>query len=201
MTYDPERFRSTSDEQLARDARAGCLASFEELARRLQVPLVRFLSRRFPSRRDAEDLTQETLLRVYQSLGRYQDGRRFRTWVFTIAYRLAVSRGRGEEATPGELTESVAAGGASDPSVVVDGRERGERVWRVAREVLTEEQVAALWLYYVEELPAGDVARVMGRSWVSVKTMLHRARKRLAKHLTDEVDAAVPVAAATGGVR
>jgi RNA polymerase sigma-70 factor (ECF subfamily) len=179
-----ERIRTATDEQLARDARAGCVASFEELARRVQVPLVRFLTRRFPSRRDAEDVTQEALLKAYQGLGSYRDGRSFKAWVFTIAYRTSVSRGRGEPEVAGELPASVAGG--EDPADVVTRREGGERVWRVAREVLGEESVMALWLYYVEEMPAGEVARVMGRSWVSVKTMLHRARKRLGPYLVED---------------
>ncbi|MGB7157586.1 MAG: sigma factor, partial [Tepidisphaeraceae bacterium] len=88
-----------SDEDLARDARAGSVASFEVLARRVQGPLVAFLARRFPSRRDAEDVSQEALVRVWRALPSYRDGMRVRTWVFTIAYRLAVSRGRGEATT------------------------------------------------------------------------------------------------------
>ena len=45
--------------------------------------------------------------------------------------------------------------------------------------MLTDEQFAALWLYYVEDMPAPEIAKVLERSWVSVKTMLHRARRSL----------------------
>jgi RNA polymerase sigma-70 factor (ECF subfamily) len=185
LPNDADRLRASSDEDLARESRAGSVASFEELARRLQVPLIRFLSRRFPSRQDAEDLTQETLLQAYQSLAGYRDGRRFRTWVFTIAYRLAVSRGRAEKIA-GEMPRDV-ADDREGPPAAMERREHEGRIWAVARDALSEEQVTALWLYYVEELSAGDVARVMRRSWVSVKTMLHRARKKLAPHLAAEV--------------
>jgi RNA polymerase sigma-70 factor, ECF subfamily len=180
------RVQNATDDELARNARLGCVASFEELARRLQAPLVRFISRRFPSRRDAEDLTQETLLRAYQSLGSYRDGRSFRTWIFTIAYRLTISHGRAENSTSslGEEIDDVRC----DPSDILERDEQRDRIWSIARTVLTSEQVSALWLYYVEELPAGDVARVLGRSWVSVKTMLHRARKKLEPHLAAEWD-------------
>ena len=181
-----------SDEQLARDARAGCIGSFEELARRLQVPLIRFLSRRFPSRRDAEDLTQETLLRTYQSIGRYRDGTSFRTWVFTIAYRLAASRGRSERR---RLSLAVDETGGDDPLDIIERRESSQRLWQTIEQTLGPDEVAALWLFYIEALPATDVAAVMGRSWVSVKTMLHRARRKLKPILADE---AAPCA---GGVR
>jgi len=175
-----------SDEELARDARAGSLASFDELARRVQGPLVAFLARRFPSRRDAEDVAQEALVRAWRALPSYRDGMRVRTWLFTIAYRLAVSRGRGEVATV--AVPPALGDGREGPPETVARRERGERVWAAARAVLSEEQVSALWLTYVEQLPTGEVARVLGRSWVSVKTMLHRARRKLEPHLAAEVD-------------
>jgi RNA polymerase sigma-70 factor, ECF subfamily len=176
----------STDDELAGRARAGCAASFEELARRLQVPLVRFLSRKFPSRRDAEDLAQDTLLRAYRSLPSYRDGRSVRTWVFTIAYRLTISRGRAER-------RSIAIAGDHDdgrfsPSELLERREQEQHIWAIARRVLSEEQVSALWLFYVEDLSAGEVARVLGRSWVSVKTMLHRARKKLEPHLAAELE-------------
>jgi DNA-directed RNA polymerase specialized sigma24 family protein len=43
----------------------------------------------------------------------------------------------------------------------------------------------ALWLFYVDEVSAGDVAKILNRSWVSVKTLLHRARKKLAPYVTE----------------
>jgi RNA polymerase sigma-70 factor (ECF subfamily) len=175
-----------SDEDLARDARAGSLASFDALARRVQGPLVAFLERRFPSRRDAEDVAQDALVRAWQALATYRDGMRFRTWLFTIAYRLAVSRGRREVTTV--MVPDGLGDRSTEPAEAMAQRERGERVWAVARATLTEEQVSALWLFYVEELPAGEVARVLGRSWVSVKTMLHRARRKLEPHLAAEAD-------------
>jgi DNA-directed RNA polymerase specialized sigma24 family protein len=58
-----------------------------------------------------------------------------------------------------------------------------KRFWDAAAGVLTDEQMAAVWLYYVEGLSAPEVAKVLGRSWVSVKTMLFRARRRLAPAL------------------
>ena len=62
-------------------------------------------------------------------------------------------------------------------SLVVEEDRR--RLWRRAAGVLSEEQTTALWLCYVEDMPAREIARVLGRSWASVKVMLFRARKRL----------------------
>ena len=57
--------------------------------------------------------------------------------------------------------------------------ENRSRLWDRAAGVLSEEQTTALWLHYVEDMPARAIAQVLGRSWASVKVMLFRARKRL----------------------
>jgi RNA polymerase sigma-70 factor (ECF subfamily) len=173
------------DEELARRARAGGAAAFEELVRRHQAPLLRFLSKRFPSRRDAEDILQDTFLKAWQALHQYDDAFPFRTWLYTIAYRLAVSRGR----RAGEATSSLPDADlrSHDPAPPRAAEQDDDRahLWRQARRLLSDEQFTALWLHYVDDLPAGDVARVLNRSWVSVKTMMHRARKKLLPHLVD----------------
>jgi len=173
-----------TDEELARRARAGSAPCYEEIVRRYQVPLMRFLTKRFPSRRDAEDILQETFLRTWQALHRYDDQQSFRTWLYTIAFRITVSRGRSETVTHEPLPMHAASRGAS-PETAVETSENAGSIWARAREVLTEEQFMALWLFYVDETPAGEVARILDRSWVSVKTMLHRARKKLAPVLSD----------------
>src|SRR3954467_1288822 len=92
----PSALDNLPDEELACRACAGSTACFEEIVRRFQVPLSRFLARRFPSRRDVEDILQDTFIKAWQSLHRYERQYAFRTWLYTIAYRLAVSRGRRE---------------------------------------------------------------------------------------------------------
>jgi len=178
-----EKLVGISDEELARRARAGSSLCFEELVRRWQVPLMRFLVRRMGRRSDAEDVVQETFVRAYQALGQYRDSRPFRTWLFTIGYRAGVSHGRKVRAREAAEANVEAGRGEERPVERLGREEEGRELWEVAKAVLTEEQFGAVWLYYVEEMTAGEIARVLGRSWVGVKTMLHRARKRLMPHL------------------
>src|SRR5580704_14119723 len=120
-----------SNEELATKAQVGCGASFEELLRRFQVPLLSFLRHVGPAA-DAEDVLQETFMRAYSRLHFYRSQWKFATWLFTIA-----------------------------------------------RRTLSEDEVAALWLHYVDEMPVGEIAAVLDRSTVAVKTMMFRARKKL----------------------
>ncbi|HWE94722.1 MAG TPA: sigma-70 family RNA polymerase sigma factor [Tepidisphaeraceae bacterium] len=174
------------DEELAGKARDGCRESFDELARRFQVRLLRFLQRHVSAAADAEDLLQEAFVRAYQNLDRYDEKRPFATWLFTIAHRIAVSHHRRNKSAA--HAQEVIVDRMRGAENIEPGREMADAevrqiFWETARRVLSPEQFDATWLFYVEEMPAKQIADVMGRSWVSVKTILFRARKRLAPGL------------------
>jgi RNA polymerase sigma-70 factor, ECF subfamily len=173
-----------SDEQLAALAQAGSAASFEQLVRRLQVPLVHFLLRRTGCLADAEDLAQDTFVRAHRSLASYSPKWRFRTWLFTIAHRLAINlshrRRRAGQASP--ALDEIASP-AAEACDLIAAEESRRSLWCTASAILAADEVAALWLHYVEELSTAEIAQVLGRSRMAVKTMLFRARKRLEPHL------------------
>ena len=83
-----------SDRTLAREAQAGSRDAFGELVERHQGPLFHFLQVRTGSAADAEELTQESFLRAWKYLDRYDARYSFSTWLFTVARRLAIGRMR-----------------------------------------------------------------------------------------------------------
>lgn len=174
----------SSDEDLAGQASSGCLKSFEELVRRYQVPLMRFLLSRGCRSRDAEDLVQETFLNAYRALDRFNRSRSFKTWIFTIGYRLAISEHRKHRSFPRPVESDDLADTQEGPLPRLERQESRKRLWDLARNVLSEPQFTAVWLYYSESLSAGEIARVMDRSWPWVKTALHRSRRKLQAELT-----------------
>ncbi len=167
-----------SDEELARQAQGGCSASFEELVRRFQVPLLQFL-RRWATQEDAEDLVQDTLVRAYENLHRYRASWRFATWLFTIARRLSMNQQRRRRPRADGAALEAIEDGRPPPGQLVADEESRQYLWSLAAEVLSEPQMTATWLYYVEEMPVRQIARVLGRSRVAAKATLFRARKRL----------------------
>jgi RNA polymerase sigma-70 factor (ECF subfamily) len=188
-----------TDEELACRARAGSMGCFEELVRRYQVPLLRFLQLRSPRPREAEDILQDAFLRAFQSLAKYQEQYPFKTWLFTIAYRLAVSSARKASNAKECLRTDRRASDQPGPDQSIMRRESRNRLWAIARENLTDEQYAALWLHYVEDTSPREIAAVMGRSWVWVRTALHRARRKLSMVLEEPQTAGMGVVA-TGDV-
>jgi RNA polymerase sigma-70 factor (ECF subfamily) len=170
-------------EQCADCARQnGCASCFEELVRRFQSPLLHFLIRRTNSRHDAEDLLQETFLRVHRNLGSYQSAWRFNTWVFTIAHRLAISRKRRRRWLRIGFDHNVQTASVL-PSSKLQEEEWHSKLWDDVRRILNDDAFTAVWFTYVESMPAANVGKILGRSANGVRLLLHRARKQLVEQL------------------
>jgi RNA polymerase sigma-70 factor, ECF subfamily len=180
-----------SDEELAWRAQQGCSESLDRLLRKYQTPVLHFLQRRGLSS-DAEDVTQETFLRAYENLHRYKRRWAFSTWLFTIARRTGINHGRRRRPTTDAKAVEAARSPAPGPLDAMVAEESRSGLWDRAASVLSEEQTTALWLHYVEDMPARAIARVLGRSWASVKVMLFRARKRLLPLLAEFDDESRP---------
>ena len=173
-------------EALARRAQAGDDSGFATLVERLQRPLYRFLAVRTGSAADAEELTQEALLAAWESLARYDAGRPFLPWLYTIARRVAADHRRRCACRPSEPLVGDPESGELDPHASSVQSEHRENLWQLATRVLDDEQRSALWLRYVDGLPPGEIGEVLGRGAGSVRVLLFRARRRLARHLPAE---------------
>jgi len=175
-----------SDEQIASRAQRGCIASFEELVRRFQLPLLNFLRQRGAGA-DAEDLLQETFFRAYANLHRYRRRHRAAAWLFTIARRLSINHYHRVAVLAAQASDETAlqslAAVESTPDELLAAAEDRTYLWQLAAGILSEEEMTALWLYYVEELPARQVGAVLDRSWLATKSLLSRARKKLKPRL------------------
>ena len=169
---------SPSDEQLAQQAQAGCAASFEQLVRRYQVPVLHFLRHR-ASAADVEDLAQETFVRAFEKLEHYSPSWRFAAWLFTIARRVSINHYRRARPTTDSSSLEQLEGNAAEPHQVAIREETRRGLWAAAADVLSEEQMTAVWLYYVEDLPVEQIAKILKRSRAAVKTMMFRARRKL----------------------
>jgi len=177
--------RALSAEDLARRSQQGCRASFAELVERYGTRLLRFLRRQTSNLHDAEDLVQDTFVRAYTNINGYRSTYKFSTWLFTIARNLASSRLRRQHRsrTVSDVTTVAPAPGPGPHEEITQGETR-QSLWATAQ-TLSPNQYEALWLRYAEDMPIKDIAQVMGKSQVSVKVTLCRARTRLAGKLQD----------------
>jgi RNA polymerase sigma-70 factor (ECF subfamily) len=187
-----------TDEELAREARAGSRRSFEELAVRYRRRLFVYLRPRLGSDQDAEDMVQETFLKLFRNIESYDPAFRFSTWLYTSATRLAISSYRKKRIAAAPLRQEE-AGGLADPKSGASEGPGPVGLWEAAR-TLGENQFRVLWLRYGEDMDVAEIARAIGKSRVAVSLLLHRARTNLMKKAGPAPAKAMPApkAAAVG---
>lgn len=161
--------------------------AFDRLFERWAGRVLRFVERMVGEASVAEELVQETFVRVWKARARYEPEARFSTWLFTIAgnaarnelrrpFRRAVHESVDEEqGAPLDLATD-----APPADEVVDARRTGQGL-EAALQALPERQREALWLRAVEDLSYAEVAEALATSEKSVKALIHRARVTLAR--------------------
>jgi RNA polymerase sigma-70 factor (ECF subfamily) len=173
-----------SDEELARKAQAGCSASFEALVHRYEARVFRFAANTCCNASDAQEVTQDAFVSAYRSLEKFDTGRSFETWLFTIARRKCIDHHRSVRSASGDvLPEEV---DANDPAELLAQREAEGDLWQLAKRVLPSLQFEALWLRHAEDMSVAEVAQVLRLTKIHVKVLLFRARLGLDAELTTQ---------------
>ena len=197
--------QSDPDVRLMMRVRNDDALAYEELVRRFEPRLVRLMRTIGPRADMAEDLAQETFMRVWRARHRYEAGAKFSTWLFTIATNVARnaarSLGRRQEVNEvdaptapdrsdatGVLAATALEASGLMPTRLAEGTERAEIVQR-AVEVLGERQRTALYLSRFENLSYAEIAETMGLTTKAVKSLLSRARVNLKEILQPYIDA------------
>lgn len=182
---DHDRTEERTDDELAREARDGSLRSFEELARRYKRRLFVYLRPRLGSDEDAEDMVQDTFLKLYRNIGSYDPAFRFSTWLYTSANRLAIDSFRKNAVVRDKLT-AEADRELRDPATAAEAGTGESSLWDTAQ-TLGETRFRVLWLRYGEDMTIEEIAAVLGRTRLAVRMLLHRARTSLAGRLGPDV--------------
>ncbi|MEL7644840.1 MAG: RNA polymerase sigma factor [Anaerolineaceae bacterium] len=142
----------------------------------------------------AEEVTQETLLRVLAHLNSFEGRSRFTTWVYTIAVRVALTelrRAKWKETSLDQLTEGPDVDDEPrdfpDAEVNIEKstekRELMSMINKIMMEELTEKQRTAMMAVAVQNMPLEEVARRMGTNRNSLYKLLHDARVKIKHHM------------------
>lgn len=141
------------------------------------------------NRQDAQDVTQETFIRVYRALDSYSEDRirglQLRPWVWTIALNLCRNRARAEKRHPEtalvndrrDRTTDTAEEAAANADLAV---------WRRRLSDLTDPQRTAVVLHHVVGLPHREIADSTGRSESTIRSDVRRGLARLRTMLEEE---------------
>lgn len=172
-----DKYETITDETLAQQAARGDRAAFECIVRRYARLLLQFVAARTGSFQDAEDIVQETFMRCYQHIDTFDGRYPLKNWLYTIAYRTAVSAFR--KRRPLVVSHETVAAKANRP---VEEQTAESGIWSVVSEMKPEDHTV-LWLRYHQDMDIGHIAKVMNKSQSGVRVHLHRARHRLAARL------------------
>lgn len=172
-----------SDEALfVRYREQGDLEAFARLYDRYATPVYRFLFRLLKDSAAAEDVTQHAFLRIHEGRHSFDERRSFRTWIFTIARRLATNWFERHGSSGGQDLDEELADPLPSPERRAIARDEVRAVERALR-TLAREDAEVLLLSKYEELAYEEVGEVVGCSPDAAKMRVHRALKRLAERI------------------
>jgi RNA polymerase sigma-70 factor (ECF subfamily) len=185
-----------SDEALVVALRDGDTASLGELVRRWERPLFRFVFRLLPSPDDAQEVCQETFLRILRRSDRFRDTGRFSTWMYQIALNLCRDRRRKRRrwsavVVDGGLDSDRPPAGAlgrtaeGAPDEVAARREIQRRVRRALRRIPAEQR-EVLVLKEFEGLRFREIAEIVGCPESTVKSRMYYGLRGLKNALERE---------------
>lgn len=158
-----------------------------EIIRDYKDGLILFLNRYVHNIHVAEELAEDTFVRIVTRRPRFTESHSFKTWLYTIGRNLAVSYLRYEgktAAVPAEDLERLADDEATLEQTYLR-RERRIQVHRALARVRSD-YAAALYLKYFEELSNEQIARVTGKRKRQVENLLYQAKRALRAELEKE---------------
>ncbi|HTR22198.1 MAG TPA: sigma-70 family RNA polymerase sigma factor [Gemmatimonadales bacterium] len=193
----PDDLAGASDQQIVAWANAGREDAFHEIVRRYERPIFSLLYRMVRDRALAEDLAQETFIKVLNGIRSYRPEYKFSSWIFKVANNAAIDHlrrraidtlsldGAPDARTPDEMQSTALQLGderGESPLAELESRELGGQIDRaIAR--LRPEYRACILLRHVEGYAYEEIAQILDLPLGTVKTYIHRARNELRDYL------------------
>jgi RNA polymerase sigma-70 factor (ECF subfamily) len=188
-TWDPA---SATDQHVVVRARTGREDAYRELLRRYQRPVFSLIYRMVRDRELAEDLAQETFVKVLNALDTYRPDFKFSSWIFKIANNTSIDHLRrrqldtlsldgAPEATSPDRVEATTlqlADRGESPLQELEARELGSAIEQAVGR-LRPEYRACIILRHIEDRPYEEIAEILDLPLGTVKTYIHRARAEL----------------------
>jgi RNA polymerase sigma-70 factor (ECF subfamily) len=184
--------KTASDQEVVTRARKGEEGAYRELVRRYERPVFSLIFRMVRNRELAEDLSQETFIKVLNALDSYRPEYKFSSWVFKIANNAAIDHLRRRELdtlslegsphaeTPQAVEATALQIGERGETALeeVENKELGGEIERAIARLRPEYRTCIL-LRHVEGRAYEEIAEILNLPLGTVKTYIHRARNEL----------------------
>jgi RNA polymerase sigma-70 factor (ECF subfamily) len=184
---------TTAEEGLVRGLKAGDEAAFEELWQRFGAGVHGYAASCLGDEDLADDVTAQCLAAAVQCIGRFDPRKAaLSTWMYGIARRVIQGELRAQRRRKSvPLSAQVPLGDASDLVAEGDSAEMASRI-EAKRKVgalasaLSPAEMEVLVLHFVDEFSVREIARIVGRSWRAVDSLIYRAKEKARERLAND---------------
>lgn len=173
---------TNTDQELIEKTLRGETAAFGQLVKRYESYVFTIVIRMVKNRVLAEEVSQDTFLKAYESLSSFRGDSKFSSWLYRIAYRKALDQLRkNKKHQTMELVEDISEGKMGHLDDALNRLETKERTAKIQACLmeLPEDETALITLYYYEELSVKEIAEITKLTSDNIKIKLYRARKKL----------------------
>ncbi|MBE2214553.1 MAG: sigma-70 family RNA polymerase sigma factor [Opitutaceae bacterium] len=198
LTLSPERQEEAdADLRLVRQIQAGEVSAFDSLVQKYRERIYGVVYNLTSNREDAADLTQETFIKAFQGIARFQGTSSFFSWLYRIAINATLSHLRRhklrrffslekmvEEDHSAEVIKTLAVGADSDKEALV--KELQEKL-NEAFQKLSFKHRTVVTLFEIDQLSHQEIAEIMDCSVGTVRSRLHYAKQQLQAYLQDYI--------------
>jgi len=180
------------DTRLVKLARKGDQHAFAEIVSLYKDKLYQLAYRMTGNRQEAEDVVQETFLRVYKNLDQFDDKQKFSTWIYRIATNQCIDRLRKKRKVYSLDAESSEHEGLDGYDMMPSDNRTPESelllsetqiLVQKALETLPPKYKSVMILRYMQDLSLQEIAEVLDMPVTTVKTRVHRGREFMRKRL------------------
>ncbi len=172
-----------NDEQLMLRVAEGDLGSFDEIIRRHQHTAWRIAHRFLGDPAEAEDIAQESFLRIFTSAHRYRPTASFSTYLYRIVSRLCIDNFRKKRPILTHILPEM-VDTSPDPATALIQKDRDVLIRKTLDKLPSRQRMAVILKYY-EGLSYSEIAQALETTIKAVERLLGRARKTLQSSLSE----------------
>ena len=178
---------TNTDKIIVKQVKEGDIPAFSQLIERYQDMAFTLALSIVKNREEAEEVTQDSFMKAFKSIGSFQEKSSFSSWLYRIVYNTAISKQRLKKPVTTELdTKEVRAFEHQHANETPGKLETSERkkILKQALAKLSEDEAYLIILYYYKELSVDEIQKITGLTTSNIKVKLHRARKQLHEQLS-----------------
>ena len=183
VSSNPEKMTGTSDQHVIEQILQGDRLAYALVVDRYKNLVFTLALRMLKNREEAEEVAQDTFVKMFKSLAKFKGNSKFSTWIYKIAYNTCLDNlKRNKKKMVADNIDEIAeykTGSHNNTFEILEAKEQQQIVQRCLQ-MLPGDESFLLTLYYFEDLSLDEIAAIAGIKANNVKIKLYRSRKKLA---------------------